>query len=183
MRLESDLLTYHPLAQALHWITALAVLGLLGVGLWMIGLPLGFTKLHAYNWHKWVGLVVLALTIGRLLWRWRHPPPPLPGTIERWQVALAPVAHWTLLLLLLAMPLSGWFMSSAAGVSVIWFGLLPLPDLMPRDPGLFEALRTAHHVLSRLLIAVLILHVAAVVHHDVLRRDGVFRRMWPFGGR
>jgi cytochrome b561 len=176
------MLTYHPLAQALHWITALAVLGLLGVGLWMTGLPLGFTKLHAYNWHKWVGLVVLALTVCRLLWRWRHPPPPLPGTIARWQIALAPVAHWALLLLLLAMPLTGWSMSSAAGVSVTWFGLLLLPDLVPRDPGLFEALRTAHHVLSRLLIAVLILHVAAVVHHDVLRRDGVFRRMWPFGG-
>jgi len=124
--------TYHPAAQALHWITAVAVIGMLGVGLWMIALPLGFTKLYAYNWHKWVGLVVLALTVGRLLWRWRHPPPPLPVTIVRWQAVLAPIAHWALLLLLLAMPVSGWFMSSAAGVSVIWFGLLPLPDLVPR---------------------------------------------------
>ncbi len=78
--------------------------------------------------------------------------------------------------------LCGWFMSSAAGVSVTWFGVLPLPDLVPRDPALFEALKTAHYVLSRSLIAVLILHVAAVIHHDVLRSDGVFRRMWPFGG-
>ena len=114
---------------------------MLGVGLWMTGLPLGFTKLYAYNWHKWVGLAVLVV-----------------------------------------MPISGWFMSSAAGVSVIWFGILPLPDLVPRDQALFEALKTTHYGLSRLLIAVLILHVAAVVHHDVLRRDGVFRRMWPFGG-
>jgi cytochrome b561 len=174
--------TYHPAEQALHWITAVAVIGMLGVGLWMTGLPLGFTKLHAYNWHKWVGLAVLALTVGRLLWRWRHPPPPLPGTIVRWQAVLAPIAHWALLVLLLAMPISGWLMSSAAGVSVIWFGTLPLPDLVPRDQALFEALKTTHYVLSRLLIAVLILHVAAVVHHDVLRRDGVFRRMWPFGG-
>ena len=108
---------------------------MLGVGLWMTGLPLGFTKLYAYNWHKWVGLAVLVLTVGRLLWRWRHPPPPLPGTIVRWQAVLAPIAHWALLVLLLAMPISGWFMSSAAGVSVIWFGILPLPDLVPRDPG------------------------------------------------
>jgi cytochrome b561 len=84
--------------------------------------------------------------------------------------------------LLIVMPLSGWTMSSAAGVSVLWFGAVPLPDLVPRDPALFETLKTTHHVLARLLIAVLILHVAAVVHHDVLRRDGVFRRMWPFGG-
>jgi cytochrome b561 len=73
--------THHPAAKALHWITALLVLGLLGVGLWMTGLPLGFTKLYAYAWHKWIGLVVLLLTAARLLWRWRHPPPPLPGSI------------------------------------------------------------------------------------------------------
>jgi cytochrome b561 len=56
-----------------------------------------------------------------------------------------------------------------------------LPDLVPRDPDLFEALRTVHFVLSRCLIAVVALHVAAVLHHDVLRRDGIFRRMWPSG--
>jgi cytochrome b561 len=173
---------YHPVAMALHWITALAVLGMLGLGLWMTGLPLGLTKLYAYNWHKWIGVIVLVLTVSRLLWRWRHPPPPLPAAVARWQAVLAPLAHWALLLLLLAMPMSGWLMSSAAGVSVFWFGYIPLPDLVPRDPALFEALRTTHHALSRLLIAVLALHIAAVVHHDLLRRDGVFRRMWPFGG-
>jgi len=172
---------YHPTAQALHWITAFAVIGMLGFGLWMTGLPLGLTKLNAYNWHKWIGLAVLVLTVGRLLWRWRRPPPPLPGTIVHWQAVLAPVVHWALLTLLLAMPISGWLMSSAAGVGVVWFGLLPLPDLVPRDLALFELLKTSHHFLSRFLIAVLILHVAAVVHHDVVRRDGVFRRMWPFG--
>jgi len=170
-------------ALALHWITALAVIGILGVGLWMTGLPLGFTKLNAYNWHKWIGLAVLVLTLGRLLWHWRRPPPPLPGTIVRWQAVLAPVVHWALLTLLLAMAITGWLMSSAAGVGVVWFGLLPLPDLVPRDLALFELLKTTHHFLSRFLIAVLILHIAAVVHHDVLRRDGVFRRMWPYGGR
>jgi len=174
--------TYHPAAQALHWLTALAVIGLLGVGFWMTGLPIGFTKLYAYAWHKWIGLVVLVLTVARLLWRRRHPPPPLPGSVARWQAAMAPIGHWALLVLLLAQPVSGWLMSSAAGVSVFWFGYIALPDLVPRDPDLFEALRTAHHVLARLLIAVLILHVAAVVHHDLLRRDGIFHRMWPFGG-
>ena len=174
--------THHPAAKALHWITALLVIGLLGVGLWMTGLPLGFTKLYAYAWHKWIGLVVLALTAARLLWRWRHPPPPLPGSVAPWQAALARVAHWALLGLLVAMPTSGWLMSSAAGVSVTWFGYLPLPDLVPRDQDLFETLRTTHHVLARGLIALLVVHVAAVVHHDVVRRHGVFRRMWPFGG-
>ena len=174
--------TYHPAAQTLHWVTALAVLGMLGLGLWMTGLPLGFTKLYAYAWHKWVGLCVLVLTVARLLWRWRHPPPPLPAGLPPWQLLTAPIAHWALLFLLLAMPFSGWLMTSAAGVSVYWFGYIPIPDLVPRDQDLFETLRTTHYILSRLLIVVLVLHIGAVVHHDVLRHDGIFRRMWPFGG-
>lgn len=174
--------TYHAAAKTLHWLTAAAVLGLLGAGLWMTGLPISLLKLQVYNWHKWIGLTVLALTALRLLWRWRNPPPPLPGTVTRWERALAPAGHWALLLLLLAMPVSGWLMSSAAGVSVAWFGALPLPDLVPRDPALFESLRTAHFFLSRLLIVVVVLHIAAVLHHDLIRRDGIFRRMW-FSGR
>lgn len=174
--------TYHGFAKALHWLTALAVFGLLGVGLWMTGLPIGLLKLQVYGWHKWIGLVVLVLTVLRLLWRWRHPPPPLPPTVTRRERMLAPAGHWALLFLLVAMPAGGWLMSSAAGVAVAWFGVLPLPDLVPPNPDLFEALRGVHFVLSRCLIVVVALHVAAVLHHDVLRRDGIFRRMWPFGG-
>ena len=135
-------------------------------------------KLQVYNWHKWIGVAVLVLTALRLLWRWRNPPPPLPDAVARWERALAPAGHWALLLLLLAMPLSGWLMSSAAGISVIWFGMLPLPDLVSRDTALFETLRTAHFWLSRALIVVVVLHVAAVFHHDIIRHDGIFRRMW-----
>lgn len=153
---------------------------MLCVGLWMTGLPIGLLKLQVYGWHKWIGLLVLTLTIARLLWRLHSPPPPLPDTVAPWERRLAPLVHWGLLALLLAMPISGWLMSSAAGVSVIWFGFLPLPDLVPRDLELFETLRFAHHVLARLLIAAIVLHLAAVVRHDVLRRDGIFRRMWPF---
>lgn len=174
---------HHPGAKALHWITALAVLGLLGVGLWMTGLPLGLLKLEVYGWHKWIGLTVLVLTMVRLWWRWRHPPPPLPGALPTWERRAAHAAHWALFFLLLAMPISGWLMNSAAGVGLYWFGYVPIPDLVPRDPALFETLRTVHRVLSRLLMAVVALHVGAVVYHDVLRRDGIFRRIWLSGER
>ena len=97
-----------------------------------------------------------------------------------WERRLAPLGHGALLVLLLAMPVSGWLMSSAGGVTVFWFGVLQLPDLVPRDPLTFEMLRTLHHWLAWTLMAVLALHVVAVVHHDILRRDGIFRRMSPF---
>lgn len=169
---------YHAVAKILHWFTALCVIGLIVVGLWMTDLPISLLKLKVYGWHKWIGLTVLALTLLRLGWRWYSPPPPLPGTVLAWERRLAPYGHWSLLALLLALPISGWLMSSAGGVTVYWFGYLKLPDLVPRDPHLFEALRQLHHVLAFALMAVLTVHVLAVLHHDVFRRDGIFRRMW-----
>lgn len=173
-------LTYHPVSRLLHWLTAVIVVGMIGVGWWMTGLPLGLLKLKVYAWHKWIGLAVLTLTVLRLLWRWRHPAPPLPDTVAAWEHRLAPLVHWALLALLLAMPISGWAMSSAGGVAVVWFGLLPLPDFVPRDTALFEVLRTLHRWLSWLLVTAVLLHWAAVVRHDIVRRDGIFRRMSPF---
>jgi cytochrome b561 len=172
---------YNPLAKLLHWLTALLVLGLICLGLWMVDLPISVTKLLAFAWHKWIGLVVLVLTLLRCLWRWHVPPPPLPDTVTPWHRRLSAVSHSLLLTLLLAMPVSGWLMSSAGGVTVYWFGYLQLPDLVARDQLTFAMLRTLHHQLAWALIAVLIVHVLAVVHHDVLRRDGIFRRMRPFG--
>ncbi|MFI5030691.1 MAG: cytochrome b/b6 domain-containing protein [Reyranellales bacterium] len=171
---------YTPVARILHWLTALAVLGLIGLGLWMVGLPIGLTKLYAFAWHKWIGLTVLTLTLLRWVWRTAHPPPVLPATVTPWERALAPWAHILLLVLLLALPISGWLMSSAGGVKVIWFGYLPMPDLVPRDMNLFETLRTLHHWLAWTLMGVLVVHFGAVVRHDLLRRDGIFRRMSPF---
>lgn len=171
---------YAPVAKGLHWLIALLVLGLIGLGLWMVGLPIGLAKLYAYGWHKWIGLTVLVLAVLRLAWRAWRPPPRLPATVTAWERALAPWSHGALLVLLVAMPASGWLMSSAGGVSVVWFGVVPLPDLVPRDLRLFETLRTTHHWLAWTLMALLALHVAAVVRHDLLRRDGIFRRMSPF---
>jgi cytochrome b561 len=170
---------YRPVAKALHWITAAAVFGLLGLGLWMVGLPIGLAKLQAYAWHKWIGLTVLVLTVARIVWRRHAPPPPLPTAVTQWERRLAPFSHVALLILLLALPITGWLMSSAGGVSVYWLGFLPLPDLVPRNLGLFERLRTTHHWLAWTLMAVLAVHVAAVFRHDVLRHDGILRRMWP----
>ncbi|TXL82197.1 cytochrome b [Vineibacter terrae] len=171
---------YDPTAKALHWLTALLVIGMLGLGLWMVGLPISLQKAKVYSWHKWAGITVLALTLLRIVWRHLRPPPSLPGTLTPLDRRLAPWGHAALYALLLAMPLTGWTMSSAAGIPVVWFGVWQLPDLVGKDEALFKALQTTHHILSRLLIAVVVIHIAAVIRHDVLRRDGVLRRMLPF---
>jgi len=169
---------YTFLAKLLHWLTALLVIGLLCLGLWMVGLPNGGLKSGSIAWHKGIGVTVLALTVLRLLWLWRAKAPALPASVGPWERRLAPWSHTMLLVLLLVMPISGWLMSSAGGNSVVWFGVLPLPDLVDRDPLLAKMLRTLHHWSAYALIAVIVLHVGAVIRHDMLRRDGIFRRMW-----
>jgi cytochrome b561 len=169
-------------AMALHWLMALALPVSFAVGLYMADLPFSPLSLKLFNWHKWAGVTLLALAIARLLWRATHrPPPELP--MPAWQ---ARAAHWThraLYLLFFAVPLVGWAYSSAAGFPVVWFGVLPLPDFVPVDKNLAEAIKPWHGTLAWALAALAVLHVAAALKHHFADRDGLLARMLPNGRR
>lgn len=169
---------YHPVSMALHWLLALMILASLVVGLTMTGLPFSPTRLRLYNWHKWAGVTILALSALRLLWRLAHrPPADLP--MAAWQRRAAHGAHAALYLLFFAVPLAGWAYSSAAGFPVVWFGVLPLPDLVAPDRALSESLKLLHQWLAYALAAVVALHVAAALKHHFVDRDGLLLRMMP----
>lgn len=172
---------YDLLSIALHWLMALAIIGLLGVGLYMVSLPFSLSRLKLYNWHKWAGMTVLALAALRLLWRLLRPAPPAaPG--PRWQQLSAHAVHGLLYLLFFALPLAGWTYSSAAGFPIAWFGLLPLPDLVAPDPALAETLKATHRWLAYGLAAVVVAHIAAALKHQFIDRDRLLARMWPGRG-
>lgn len=172
---------YSSTAIALHWVLAAALLGSLTLGSVMTELPLSPTRLKLVNWHKWAGVAILTLSVLRLAWRWTHPPPPAaPG--PAWQQRVAAVTHSLLYLGCFAVPLSGWAYSSAAGFPVVWFGVLPLPDLAPVDRTLAEALRDVHEAAAGALALLIALHVAAALKHQLIDRDGLMSRMgWPGG--
>ena len=125
---------YHPLARGLHWLMALLIAGLLVLGHYMSELPLSPEKLQYFSWHKWAGVTVFALLWVRLAWRLVHRPPALSDTLSPLQQRLAHTGHGALYLLMLAMPLSGWLMSSAYGIPVVMFGLWQVPDLIAANP-------------------------------------------------
>ena len=77
--LDVDATRYGGVAIAFHWLLALAIIGSLGVGLYMTGLPFSPARLKLYNWHKWAGITILALSAARLLWRLAHRPPAFPA--------------------------------------------------------------------------------------------------------
>ena len=169
---------YHPVSMALHWLLALMILGSLGVGLYMTGLPFSPARLQLYNWHKWAGVTILVLSAARLLWRLTHRPPadvPMPA----WQQRASHAAHAALYALFFAVPLAGWAYSSAAGFPVVLFGVLPLPDFVGPDRALSESLKPLHQWLAYTLAAVIALHIAAALKHHFVDRDGLLLRMMP----
>lgn len=162
-----------------HWLVAIGLIGTFAVGFFMQDLPLSPTKLKVYSWHKWVGISLLVLVAARLSWRLTHPAPPLPANMSPAARFAAHAAHWLLYALMLAIPLSGWTMSSAVGFPVVWFGVLQLPDLVPKDKALGQALKQVHQVLNYTLLIMVVAHVAAALKHHFIDRDTVLARILP----
>jgi cytochrome b561 len=172
---------YHPVSMLFHWLLAVAIIGSLAVGLYMTGLSMSPTRLKLYNWHKWAGVMILLLSAARLLWRLTHKPPADPP-MPAWQQRAAHGAHRALYVLFFAVPLAGWAYSSAAGFPVVLFGVLPLPDWVPVNRDLSEAIKPLHKWLAYALGAVVVLHVAAALKHQFVDRDGLLQRMLPGRG-
>ena len=170
---------YSTTAILLHWLTAVLIVCGFTLGLSMVGLPLSRQKLQWYAWHKWIGVSVFLLTCARLAWRWSHPAPPLPP-MPAWQARAALLSHGALYVLLLAIPLSGWSFSSAAGVQVVYLGLVPLPDLFAKDRQTAAILLAVHQTLNFTLLALVCLHTAAALKHQFVDKDDLLARMLPF---
>jgi cytochrome b561 len=164
-------------AIVLHWLLAIALFGIFALGVYMVDLPISPERLRLFNWHKWAGITILALSLLRLGWRLTHAPPPdLP--MPAWQRRLAHLSHRTMYALFLVVPLVGWAYSSATGFQVVVFGVLPLPDFVPKSKPLAEVLETAHATLAWLLAGLVVVHVAASIKHAFVDRDGLLGRMW-----
>lgn len=172
--------TYTNTAIRLHWLVGIAIIGCFCVGLYMHELPLSPEKLRIYSWHKWAGVSIFALVVLRLVWRLGHRPPPAPATVPEWQHRVAEGVHVLLYILMLAIPLSGWLMSSAKGYQTVVFGLLPLPDLLQKDLELGKQLTELHELLNFSLAGLVLAHVAAALKHYFIDHDNILQRMLPF---
>ncbi|HEY3786609.1 MAG TPA: cytochrome b [Steroidobacteraceae bacterium] len=179
MTLRNTTSRWGGIAQFLHWLIVALIITQVILANIAMDLPIGVRKLAMFARHKSFGLTILALAVIRLLWRWTNPTPPLPNDLKPYERTLARITHAALYLLLFAMPLTGWMMTSARGFPVSWFNLFQLPDFVPKNQGLYDAMKTTHHALSYALYAVVFLHVAAALKHHFVLRDDVLRRMLP----
>lgn len=171
--------SYNGIAKTLHWLVFALMSGAFAVGFYMEGLPLSPGKLQLISWHKWTGVTIFVLVLLRLTWRLLNPPPALPVQMPHWQRRTSEAMHRVLYVLMMAMPLSGWLMSSAKGFQTVWFGVLPLPDLLQKNPPLGKALSEVHEILGFIILAFVALHVLAALKHHFIDRDEVLARMLP----
>jgi cytochrome b561 len=179
MGLRNTETRYGAVAQAVHWLMALALIAVFTLGFVMVELPKGPDRVKLFSYHKWIGVIAFVLVVLRLAWRWQVAPPPLPRTMKGWEVRTAEITHRMLYLLLFVAPLSGWLMSSAKGVQTVLFGKLPIPDLLAKDPPLGAALEEIHIALVWMLLGVIALHTLAALKHHFVDRDDVLARMTP----
>ena len=174
---------YITTAKSLQWLMAVLFFGMLGLGFYMQGLPLSPEKLKLYSWHKWIGVTVFLLALIRIAWRVTHQPPALPQSMPRLMQVAAHAGHHMLYMLMFLIPLSGWLMSSAKGFQTVWFGILPIPDLLEKNKLLGDLLQTVHVSLNYLFIAVLIGHIGAALKHHFIDKDDILTRMLPGSGK
>jgi cytochrome b561 len=174
--------TYTPVAKAIHAITALLVLLNIAWGLRMEHFP-GF-KHGTPEWnevlffHASIGALVFWLTVVRFVWRAKHQPPKESASMPAWQKLASKMVHWTLYAVLLALPFSGYIHRLAGNHPISFFGVFNWPILIDPNEPLRLVTDKIHVGLAFLLMALLILHLGAVLKHTLIDRDGILKRMF-----
>ena len=167
---------YSVVARWFHWIIAIFVIANIGLGLGHDVLGKVFPATMTV--HKSIGLTVLLLTIGRLVWRVNHRPPPLPASMSVWEKSVSAGLHHLFYALMLLVPLSGWLMASASPKALTYFGLFDVYKFgVTKGDAIFGLSREGHEIMGLAWGALIILHIAAVLRHQLILKDNLIRRM------
>lgn len=165
------------LSRLLHWSMAAGILFMLGLGTYIKGMEVSLSSLWLFALHKSIGITLLGLLVVRVLWhRISGPPAPIAQGVPGWQLRIARLVHLSLYALMLLVPVSGWVASGATGLPVVAWGIT-LPSLAPVSEPLEKTMFAVHGALTKLLLLVVALHVAAALQHHFIKRDATLVRM------
>lgn len=169
---------YGSVAITLHWLMAIAILAMFGVGLWMSSLG------YLHEWyktapqlHKSTGMILMGLLLLRLLWRLGNPPPPPAPSHKPWEIKAAALTHRLLYLLMFATMVAGYLISTADGRAIAVFNWFEVPALISDLPEQEDVAGEAHELLAWCLIALAALHVLAGLKHHFIDRDNTLKKM------
>lgn len=172
--------TYGAVAKFMHWSIVILIIAQYVIAEAAEELPDGLDKFAMVTRHKSLGMLLLALALVRIGWKLANRGLPQPVPMARPQRIAAAAGHGLLYVLLLAQPITGWMMSSAANYPVTFFGWFQFPALVGANHDLHEALEEVHEALFGALVTVAVLHALAAVYHHLWMKDDSLRRMLPF---
>lgn len=168
---------YAPIAIFLHWALAVLIIGMIGLGWYMMSIEDTPGSSWYFDLHKSIGLITAGLILVRAAWRIGHKPEALPASVPRRQATASRAIHWLLYVAMAAMPLVGIIgaMFSKSGIAL--FGLT-MPRLFAPNHDVAEIFFTAHSIIAWVMVGLISAHVLAAIKHLVMDKDGVFQRMW-----
>lgn len=168
--------TYDGLSIAIHWISALTVIGLFAVGLWMVDLNY-YSQWYkpVPHWHKSAGICLALLTLFRLAWKHINKPPAIDGA--RWEVMAAKVAHGVIYLLLFGLFISGYLISTADGRSIEVFNWFSVPGMGELFEQQADIAGEVHFYIAVTLIGLVSLHALAALKHHFINKDNTLKKM------
>jgi cytochrome b561 len=162
----------------LHWLMAVCILSMLFIGVGMVS-TITTKYLTLVQIHKPLGIAILVLALIRLALRLYYGAPALPADLPAPMKLAAELSQYIFYALMIAMPLIGWAMLSAAEYPVVLFGSVHLPSILPVSPSLHTLLWHAHYYLAFAFFGLILMHVSAILFHKLVRNDGVFEAMAP----
>lgn len=163
-----------------HWVIAALIAGNLFLGFYHEDFGKAATPWMMF-FHKAIGVSVLALSLARLLWRLGHRPPPFDKALRPWEALLARITHWLFYVAMIALPLTGWLLSSSSNRATNFFGILEIPPLpVPRSDVAHDLLEDAHELLGYVMLALIALHVAGALKHHLEGHRHLIGRIGPW---
>jgi cytochrome b561 len=168
---------YTATARVLHWITAILVLAQIVLGVLIANKWTGAWQDQLYDLHKSNGAILIPIILIRILYRWGHPPPPLPADIPAIQQFAAYTTHYLLYALVVAQVFLGWIGTATYPAPVPIYGLFNLPSIWPENRALSEQLLSIHKIVGISIAVVAAMHIGAALFHHFVRKDRVLMRM------
>ncbi|MFI4941039.1 MAG: cytochrome b [Burkholderiales bacterium] len=168
---------YTTIAIFLHWLLAVLIFGMVGVGWYMMSIEDEPGSDWYFNIHKSVGILVAVLAALRLIWRLRHKPHDLPKSVTPRQAMMSRVTHWLLYLTMIVMPVIGITGALLSKNGIKFFGW-DVPRVIAPDRDLAEIFFDAHSVVAWILVGLIAIHILAALKHFLIDKDDVFQRMW-----
>lgn len=178
--LGQSALRYSRGAMWFHWVIAALVAANLFLGFYHESFGKAATAWMMF-FHKAIGITVLGLSLARLLWRLGHRPPPFDAVLRPWEAMLARITHWLFYLLMIAIPLTGWMLSSTSGRGTDYFGLFQIAPLpVSRGDEAHDLFEELHEILAKAMLALIVLHVAGALKHHLQGHRHLIGRMGPW---